>query len=131
MTIWGWTGFAVIVYLAALQGVPAELHEAAAIDGARPFTRFRTITLPLLSPASLFLVVWLTINALQLFDEVYLTTRGGPLHATTVIVYYLWDQAFVQFNAGYAAAMAYVLFVVSVVLTALQFRLARRYVHYS
>ena len=111
--------------------MPAELHEAAAIDGARPFTRFRTITLPLLSPASLFLVVWLTINALQLFDEVYLTTRGGPLHATTVIVYYLWDQAFVQFNAGYAAAMAYVLFVVIVVFTALQFRLARKYVHYS
>jgi len=131
MTIWGWTGFAVIVYLAALQGVPAELHEAAAIDGARPFTRFRTITLPLLSPASLFLVVWLTINALQLFDEVYLTTRGGPLHATEVIVYYLWDQAFVQFNAGYAAAMAYVLFLVIVVFTAIQFRLARKYVHYS
>jgi multiple sugar transport system permease protein len=131
MTIWGWTGFSVIVYLAALQGVPPELHEAAAIDGARPFTRFRTITLPLLSPASLFLLVWLTINALQLFDEVYLTTRGGPLHATTVIVYYLWDQAFVQFNAGYAAAMAYVLFLVSVVLTAIQFRLARKYVHYS
>lgn len=131
MTIWGWTGFAVIVYLAALQGVPAELHEAAAIDGASAFTRFRTITLPLLSPATLFLVVWLTINALQLFDEVYLTTRGGPLHATTVVVYYLWDQAFVQFNAGYAAAMAYVLFVVIVVLTALQFRISRRYVHYS
>jgi multiple sugar transport system permease protein len=131
MTIWGWTGFAVIVYLAALQGVPVELHEAAAIDGARPFTRFRTITVPLLSPASLFLVVWLTINALQLFDEVYLTTRGGPLHATTVIVYYLWDQAFVQFNAGYAAAMAYALFVVIVLITALQFRLARKHVHYS
>jgi multiple sugar transport system permease protein len=131
MTIWGWTGFATIVYLAALQGVPVELHEAAMIDGARPFARFRTITLPLLSPASLFLVVWLTINALQLFDEVYVTTRGGPLHATTVIVYYLWDQAFVQFNAGYAAAMAYVLFVIIVVLTALQFRIARRYVHYS
>jgi multiple sugar transport system permease protein len=131
MTIWGWTGFAVIVYLAALQGVPVELHEAAAIDGARPFTRFRTITVPLLSPASLFLVVWLTINALQLFDEVYLTTRGGPLHATTVVVYYLWDQAFVQFNAGYAAAMAYALFVVIVLITALQFRLARKHVHYS
>ena len=73
--------------------------------------------MPLLGPANLFLVVWLTINALQLFDEVYLTTRGGPLHATTVIVYYLWDQAFVQFNAGYAAAMAYALFVVIVVFT--------------
>lgn len=131
MTIWGWTGFSVIVYLAALQGVPPELHEAAAIDGASAFTRWRTITVPLLGPANLFLLVWLTINALQLFDEVYVTTRGGPLRATTVIVYYLWDRAFVQFDAGYAAAMAYALFVVIVVITAVQFRLTRRYVHYS
>jgi multiple sugar transport system permease protein len=131
MTIWGWTGFAVIVYLAALQGVPVELHEAAAIDGASAFTRFRTITVPLLGPANLFLVVWLTINALQVFGEVYATTRGGPLRATTVIVYYLWDRAFVQFDAGYAAAMAYALFVVILVITAVQFRLARRHVHYQ
>lgn len=129
MTIWGWTGFSVIVYLAALQGVPPELHEAAAIDGAGPLTRFRTITVPLLGPANLFLVVWLTINALQLFDEVYATTRGGPLRATTVIVYYLWDRAFVHFDAGYAAAMAYALFVVILIITAVQFRLARRHVH--
>ena len=130
MTIWGWTGFSVIVYLAALQGVPPELHEAAAIDGASRFTRFRTITVPLLGPANLFLMVWLTINALQLFDVVYQTTRGGPLRATTVIVYYLWDRAFVQFDAGYAAAMAYVLFVVIVVVTAVQFRIARRYAYH-
>ncbi|WP_238395562.1 carbohydrate ABC transporter permease [Mycolicibacterium sp. CBMA 295] len=76
MTIWGWTGFSVIVYLAALQGVPAELHEAAALDGASAFTRFRTITVPLLGPANLFLVVWLTINALQLFAHV--ADRCGP-----------------------------------------------------
>ncbi|MGY4651167.1 carbohydrate ABC transporter permease [Mycobacterium sp. URHB0021] len=131
MTIWGWTGFSVIVYLAALQGVPAELHEAAAIDGARAFTRFRTITVPLLGPANLFLIVWLTINALQLFDEVYATTRGGPLRATTVIVYYLWDRAFVKFDAGYAAAMAYALFVVILVITGVQFRFARKHVHNS
>ncbi|MFG1933402.1 carbohydrate ABC transporter permease [Mycobacterium sp. NPDC048908] len=131
MTIWGWTGFSVIVYLAALQGVPAELHEAAAIDGASAATRFRTITVPLLGPANLFLVVWLTINALQLFDEVYATTRGGPLRATTVIVYYLWDRAFVQFDAGYAAAMAYALFVVILLITAVQFRIARKHVHTS
>src|SRR6476646_610372 len=130
MTIWGWTGFSVIVYLAALQGVPPELHEAAAIDGASRFTRFRTITVPLLGPANLFLMVWLTINALQLFDVVYQTTRGGPLRATTVIVYYLWDRALVQFDAGYAAAMAYVLFVVIVVVTAVQFRIARRYAYH-
>jgi multiple sugar transport system permease protein len=129
MTIWGWTGFAVIIYLAALQAVPVELHEAAAVDGASRLTRFRTITVPLLGPANLFLLVWLSINALQLFDEVYLTTRGGPLRATSVIVYYLWDQAFVQFNAGYAAAMAYALFVVVVIITALQFRITRKYVH--
>jgi multiple sugar transport system permease protein len=126
MTIWGWTGFSVIVSLATLQGVPAELHEAAAIDGASALTRFRTITVPLLAPANLFLVVWLTINALQLFDEVYVTTRGGPLRATNVIVFYLWDRAFRQFDAGYAAAMAYALFVVILVITAVQFRLARR-----
>jgi len=131
MTIWGWTGFSVIVYLAALQGVPAELHEAAAIDGATAFTRFRTITVPLLGPANLFLVVWLTINALQLFDEVYATTRGGPLRATTVIVYYLWDRAFVKFDAGYAAAMAYALFLVILLITAVQFRIARKHVHMS
>jgi len=131
MTIWGWTGFSVIVYLAALQGVPTELHEAAAIDGASAATRFRTITVPLLGPANLFLVVWLTINALQLFDEVYATTRGGPLRATTVIVYYLWDRAFVQFDAGYAAAMAYALFVVILLITAVQFRIARKHVHTS
>jgi multiple sugar transport system permease protein len=131
MTVWGWTGFAVVIYLAALQGVPEELLEAAAIDGAKPFTRFRTITLPLLSPASLFLAVWLSINALQLFDEVYLTTRGGPLHSTTVIVYYLFDQAFQQFNAGYAAALAYVLFMVILVITFIQFRVGERFVHYN
>ena len=85
--------------------------------------------MPLLGPANLFLLVWLTINALQLFDEVYVTTRGGPLRATTVIVYYLWDRAFVHFDAGYAAAMAYALFVVILVITAVQFRLARRQVH--
>jgi multiple sugar transport system permease protein len=130
MTVWGWTGFAVVVYLAALQGVPQELYDAAAIDGAGRFATFRTITIPLVSPASLFLAIWLSISALQLFDEVYLTTRGGPLHATSVVVYYLWDQAFNQFDAGYAAAAAYVLFMVTLVITYLQFRLGDRYAHY-
>jgi multiple sugar transport system permease protein len=130
MTIWGWTGFAVVVYLAALQGVPQTLIEAAAIDGAGHWQTFRRVTLPLLSPASLFLAVWLTINALQLFDEVYLSTQGGPLNATTVLVYYLYDQAFQDFNFGYASAIAYFLFVVILVITAIQFRVGRRFTHY-
>lgn len=130
MTIWGWSGFAVVVYLAALQGVPQDLTEAAAIDGAGRWATFRRITLPLLSPASLFLAVWLTINALQLFDEVYLSTLGGPLNATTVIVYYLYDQAFKFFQFGYASAIAYLLFVVILVVTAIQFRVGRRFTFY-
>jgi len=130
MTVWGWTGFAVVIYLAALQGVPQELLDAAAVDGAGGWKAFRRVTLPLLSPASLFLAVWLTINALQLFDEVYLSTQGGPLNATTVLVYYLYDQAFQQFNFGYASAIAYFLFLIILVVTAVQFWVGRRVTFY-
>jgi multiple sugar transport system permease protein len=131
MTIWGWLGFDVIIYLAALQAVPRELLEAAAIDGAGRLTILRRIVVPLLGPATLFLVVWSTINALQLFDEVYVATRGGPLHATTVIVYYLFDQAFRLFNGGYAAAIAYTLFVAILALTGIQLWIGSRRVHYG
>jgi multiple sugar transport system permease protein len=130
MTIWGWTGFAVVIYLAALQGVPKELTEAAAIDGAGHWSTFRRVTLPLLSPASLFLAVWLTINALQLFDEVNFSTQGGPLNATTVLVYYLYVQGFQNFKFGYASAIAYLLFLVILVITAIQFRIGRRFTYY-
>jgi multiple sugar transport system permease protein len=130
MTVWGWTGFSVVIYLAALQGVPQVLLDAASVDGASPWTTFRRVTLPLLSPASLFLAVWLTINALQLFDEVYLSTQGGPLNATTVLVYYLYEQAFQNFNFGYASAIAYFLFLIIIVVTAIQFRIGRRFTYY-
>lgn len=130
MTVWGWTGFAVVIYLAALQGIPQHLIDAAATDGAGRWATFRRVTLPLLSPASLFLAVWLTINALQLFDEVYLSTQGGPLNATTVLVYYLYEQAFQDFNFGYASAIAYFLFLVILVITAIQFRVGRRFTYY-
>ncbi len=130
MTIWGWTGFAVVIYLAALQGIPKELTEAAAVDGAGRWATFRKITLPLLSPASLFLVVWLTINGLQLFDEVYLSTQGGPLGATTVLVYDIYVQGFQNFSYGYASAIAYLLFLVILIITAIQFRVGRRFTYY-
>jgi multiple sugar transport system permease protein len=131
MTVWGWVGFDVIIYLAALQGIPQELLEAAAIDGAGRWATFRSVTLPLLGPATLFLVVWSTINALQLFDEIYNTTRGGPVGATTVVVYYLYQQAFQFFEAGYAAAVAYVLFIAILVITVIQFAISRKTVHYT
>jgi multiple sugar transport system permease protein len=131
MTIWGWIGFDVIVYLAALQGVPATLIEAAEIDGARAWSKFRHVTVPLLGPATLFLVVWSTINALQLFDEVYFLTRGGPGTATYVVVYYLYNLAFAQGIAGYAAAIAYVLLVAIMAITLIQLWVGRRWVYYA
>ena len=131
MTVWGWLGFVVIIYLAALQGIPQELLEAAEIDGATRWGVFRNVTLPLLGPATFFLVVWLTINALHLFDEIYLTTKGGPLYSTTVIVYYLFVQAFQFFAAGYGAAMAYVLFGIILVISIVEFVVGKKLVHYS
>jgi multiple sugar transport system permease protein len=131
MTVWGWVGFDVIVYLAALQGIPHELLEAASIDGARTWSVFRNVTLPLLSPATLFLVVFSSINAVQLFDEVYFATKGGPGTATYVPVFYLYTLAFQQGIAGYAAAIAYVLLVIILVLTVFQLWVGKRMVFYS
>jgi multiple sugar transport system permease protein len=131
MTVWGWLGFDVIIYLAALQGIPQDVLEAAQLDGAGRWATFRCVILPLLSPATLFLIVWSTINALQVFDEIYVTTRGGPLQATTVIVYYLYNQAFELFHAGYAAAAAMVLFGVTLAFSLVQLWIGNRRVHYS
>jgi multiple sugar transport system permease protein len=85
MTVWGWVGFGALIFLAGLQGIPQDLIEAAQIDGCSKRGAFWRIQVPLLRPVTGFLLVWLTINALQLFDEVYATTKGGPLHSTTVI----------------------------------------------
>jgi multiple sugar transport system permease protein len=131
ITVWGWIGFDVIIYLAALQGVPQELLEAATIDGAGHWSIFRNVTLPLLGPATLFLVVFSSINALQLFDEVYFLTKGGPGTATFVPVYYLYKLAFEQSIAGYAAAIAYVLLAAILVLTVIQLLVGKRMVYYA
>jgi multiple sugar transport system permease protein len=125
MTVWGWVGFGALIFLAGLQGIPNDVIEAAQIDGCSKAGTFWRIQVPLLRPVSGFLLVWLTINALQLFDEVYVTTKGGPLHATTVVVYYIYQQAFVFFHAGYAASIATILFIVIAVITLVQLRLTR------
>ncbi|WP_326667385.1 carbohydrate ABC transporter permease [Streptomyces sp. NBC_01257] len=109
ITLWSGTGLCTVVYLAALQDVPPELIEAARLDGARGRHVLRHVTLPALAPVSVFLLLWQTIQALQVFDLVYVTTKGGPLGSTTVIVYFIWEQAFKNFTAGYGAAAAYVL----------------------
>jgi multiple sugar transport system permease protein len=125
MTVWGWVGFGALIFLAGLQGIPTDLVDAAKIDGCSTRTAFWRIQVPLMRPVSGFLLVWLTINALQLFDEVYATTKGGPARSTTVVVYYLYQQAFQFFHAGYAAAIAVVLFIAIASITLVQLRFTR------
>lgn len=109
ISLWSGVGFCVVVYLAALQDVPPELVEAARIDGAGRALILRHIVLPTLTPVTVFLFLWQVITALQVFDLIYVTTKGGPLGSTTVVVYFVWQQAFQTFTAGYGAAAAYVL----------------------
>ncbi len=118
--VWGGIGFPLVIYLAALQDVPRELIDAASVDGARRWATLRHVILPQLLPVTIFLAVWETLLSLQLFDLVYATTRGGPLDATAVIVYYVYTQAFELFNAGYAAAVAYVVAVFLLLLVGTQ-----------
>ncbi|MFF8537357.1 carbohydrate ABC transporter permease [Streptomyces sp. NPDC015532] len=109
ISLWSGVGFCVVVYLAALQDVPPELVEAARIDGAGRGRVLRHIVLPTLTPVTVFLLLWQLITALQVFDLIYVTTKGGPLGSTDVVVYFVWQQAFQTFTAGYGAAAAYVL----------------------
>jgi multiple sugar transport system permease protein len=125
ISLWSGTGFCVIVYLAALQGVPGELVEAARIDGAGRFGVLRHVVFPTLTPVTVFLVIFQTINALQVFDLVFVTTKGGPLGSTTVIVYFIWEKAFKTFTAGYSAAAAYAL-AVALLLAGLALQLYQR-----
>ncbi len=117
MSLWGQAAFTTVIYLAALQDVPAELLEAARVDGANPWQTFWRVVWPHLAPVTVFVTIWQTIGAIQLFDLVYTTTRGGPLDATTTIVYFLYDKAFRALEFGYGSAAAWVLFVITLVIT--------------
>jgi multiple sugar transport system permease protein len=110
--VYFWTqfGFNVVIYMAALQDVPKEVLEAAEIDGASGWSKFRHIVLPTVRPVTFFLMVWGVIETFQFFDLVFTTTKGGPLNATLTLVLYVWKLAFTFFTAGYGAAVAYVLF---------------------
>ena len=117
MSLWGQAAFTTVIYLAALQDVPSELLEAARIDGASPWQTFWRVVWPELGPVTVFVTIWQVIGALQLFDLVYTTTRGGPLDATKTIVYYLWEKAFKALDFGGGSAAAYVLFAVTLLIT--------------
>jgi multiple sugar transport system permease protein len=130
MSLWG-LGRAAVIYLAGLQGVPRELHEAARIDGASPWQALRHITIPLLTPTIFFNLVLSLIATLQTFTSAFVATNGGPLDATLFYVLYLYRQAFERFNMGYASALAWVLFLIILGLTIVVARTADRWVYYE
>jgi len=129
--IWQNTGFSMVLYLAGLQNIPHELYEAARIDGASAVASFRHVTLPQLGPTTLFVLVVSVINSFQAFDLIKVLTDGGPVNATTTLLFYIYQQGFVAFNAGRAAAASIVLFVLLLGLSLLQLRLGERRVHYG
>jgi ABC-type sugar transport system permease subunit len=129
-TIWLNIGFTTLVLLAALQNIPRELYESARVDGARSWSLLRHITLPMLSPALLFVGVVSIIIAFQSFGQIHILTRGGPLHATNVIVYSIYTDAFINFEYGAAAVRAVALFLLVLIFTLIQLRFLERRVFY-
>ena len=129
--VWRACGYLMVIYLAGLQGIPEVLYEAAQIDGASQLQRVRYITLPLITPTAFFAVVISLIGASQVFDNVWVLTGGGPGDATRIIVLYIYEIGFKRFEMGYAAAVSLTLFAILITLTLVQFRMARRWVHYD
>jgi multiple sugar transport system permease protein len=125
MAIWKHVGFNMLILLAGLQAIPAELEEAGRIDGASQTQVFFRIVLPLLAPVLLLVIILTTIESFQVFDAAYVMTGGGPGQATTTLVFYVYNSAFVQLEMGYAAAMAFVLFVIILAVSLLQRRFVR------
>ena len=129
MSNWMGIGYAMLVFLAALQSVPEEYYEAARLDGATWFQQLRNITLPMLSPTTFFLLITSFMGAMQAFDQFYVMTRGGPAYSTTTLVMYTYQNGFEFFRMGYAAANATMLFLGIIAVTAIQWRLSKRWVY--
>ena len=124
-------GSAMVIFLAALQSVDKSLYEAAAIDGAGPWQIFRYITLPLITPVIFFNLIMQTVQAFQEFNGPYIITEGGPLKSTYLLPLYIYDEAFKSFDMGYASAIAWVLFVIIMVLTLIAFWSSKKWVYYA
>ncbi|MBR6359120.1 MAG: sugar ABC transporter permease [Lachnospiraceae bacterium] len=123
-SVWKYMGYYMVIYLAGLQGVPAELYEAAALDGAGTWNKFRYVTWPQLSATTFFVVVMLTINCFKVYDIAIMLAGGGSGELTTsatVLVYYIYQKAFIDWNLGYSSAVAMVLFVMVLTVTIIQF----------
>lgn len=131
LTLWKNTGFTMVIYLAALQGVPQELYDAAHTDGAGTWQRLWHVTLPMISPTTFFLFVFQAIGAFQLFTEPFVMTRGGPANSSLSVVHYIYLAAFRDIRMDKAAAMAWVLFLFIFAFTLFQNRMQQRWVYYE
>lgn len=131
VSIWKGVGWAMIFYLNALKRVPVSLYEAAALDGAGKWRQFLHITVPIISPTTLFLVVITSIDALQAYDQIQVLTQGGPAGSTRTMLYFYYQTAFEEFNMGKATATAILLVIITAVFSFIQFWLSRRWVHYQ
>jgi multiple sugar transport system permease protein len=123
--IWRRMGYDMIIFLAGLQGISTTYYEAAKLDGASGFQQFRYITIPMLKPTTFFVFVMAIINSFQVFDQVMLMTAGGPGRSSSVLVHYLYQNAFQYFNLGYACAIAYLLFTIILVITAFNLKMEK------
>ncbi|HLE82353.1 MAG TPA: sugar ABC transporter permease, partial [Dehalococcoidia bacterium] len=130
MSLWA-IGAPMIIYLAGLQGIPHHLYEAAEIDGAGPFSKFRHVTVPMISPVILYNLVIGVIGSFQIFTPAYVITQGGPANASLFYVLYLFNNAFRYFKMGYASAMAWLMFAIILLLTLLVFRMSTSWVYYE
>lgn len=130
MSLWG-VGGSMVIYLAGLKDIPVHLYEAATLDGANGWQRMRRITLPMLTPVIFFNLVMGVIGAFQYFTQAFIVTQGGPEDSTLFYALYLFNRAWRYFDMGYASAMAWILFLVIMVCTALLFKTQRRWVHYG
>jgi multiple sugar transport system permease protein len=120
LAVWRGFGYGLVIYVVGLQSIPESLHEAAQLDGAGPWRKFKDVTMPLLAPTTRFVAVLTTVSLFQIFAEPYVMTRGGPLYATTSITLLMYQQGFRWWNLGNAAAVAFVLFALIIAATALQ-----------
>jgi ABC-type sugar transport system permease subunit len=131
MSIWKNFGYFMVIYLAALQGIPAELHEAASLEGAGAWRRFWRITFPLLTPATLFVFVVAIISSFQVFDQVFVMTQGGPADQTNVLTFYIYQHAFRFWDIGMGATLTTIFICLLLVLIVLVFRYVGRRVYYE
>lgn len=130
VSIWKSMGYYMILYLSGLQAIPRELYEAAKVDGANAFQRFKSITLPMLTPTTFFVSIMLTIACFKVFDLVSVMTNGGPGRATNVLVFNIYNTAFINYEFGYASAISMVLFAIVLFITIIQFRAEKKWVSY-